>query len=470
MPDARVGLALHAPAAGELAAGALYGDAGALRRLIREAVSAATGDSANVASRSAFAGIVAPGASVLLKPNWVLHYNEAGAGMECMITSPAFVLAVLAEVIAAGAGRVVIGDAPIQGAEFDGLATVEFRAQARTIAGSVPLDIVDFRKVVATRERGRLRHHASARAESRYVEFDLAGESRLEPVSSPPDRFRCTNYDPDQMAGVQRPGVHRFLLAREPFEVDVILNLPKLKTHAKGGITAALKNLVGMNGDKNYLPHHRVGGSSLGGDCYQGLKPFKRIGEALLDAANRRIGRPGYLAVLRAGQVANLVHGGDLEGKWWGNDTTWRMVLDLNRILLYGDADGGMHESPQRRIWTLTDALVAGERNGPLAPEPRQLRAVTCASNAAHADVAHLALMRFDPMRVPLVREAFAATRYPIAAGSPADTRVWLGGEQLDADQVAERCGQDFRPPDGWVGRVESRHHRSVQGASLRAG
>lgn len=58
------------------------------------------------------------------------------------------------------------------------------------------------------------------------------------------------------------------------------------------------------------------------------------------------------------------------------------MVLDLNRILVYGDAHGAVHDAPQRKIFSLTDGIVAWDRNGPLAPEP--LGVVTFTSNAAH--------------------------------------------------------------------------------------
>ena len=59
-------------------------------------------------------------------------------------------------------------------------------------------------------------------------------------------------------------------------EADVIVNLPKLKTHKKAGVTCALKNLIGINGNKEYLPHHRIGGHNLGGDCYPGGSDLKR--------------------------------------------------------------------------------------------------------------------------------------------------------------------------------------------------
>jgi len=34
----------------------------------------------------------------------------------------------------------------------------------------------------------------------------------------------------------------------------------------KAGITVSLKNLVGINGDKNWLPHHTEGNPNNGGD------------------------------------------------------------------------------------------------------------------------------------------------------------------------------------------------------------
>jgi len=44
---------------------------------------------------------------------------------------------------------------------------------------------------------------------------------------------------------------HEYLLCRTPMDADVFINLPKLKTHKKVGVTCALKNLVGINANKN---------------------------------------------------------------------------------------------------------------------------------------------------------------------------------------------------------------------------
>ena len=93
-----------------------------------------------------------------------------------------------------------------------------------------------------------------------------------DPISDREGTFRNTNYNSRDMAAVQRRGEHQFLLCREPFEADVVLNLPKLKAHAKAGITGAMKNIVGLNGDKNFLPHHRVEGLAPGWRLLQGFQ------------------------------------------------------------------------------------------------------------------------------------------------------------------------------------------------------
>jgi hypothetical protein len=73
-------------------------------------------------------------------------------------------------------------------------------------------------------------------------------------------------------------------------EADVIINLPKPKTHKKTGLTGAIKNLVGLVGDKELLPHHRNGGATDGGDCYPGRSFRLRLAELMLDHGNELLG------------------------------------------------------------------------------------------------------------------------------------------------------------------------------------
>lgn len=93
------------------------------------------------------------------------------------------------------------------------------------------------------------------------------------------DNFRITCYPPERLKREHQKGHHRYCIIKDLFEADVVLSLPKVKTHQKTGITGALKNFVGVNGDKDYLPHHRIGGTKFGGDCYPGGSLLRRWSE-----------------------------------------------------------------------------------------------------------------------------------------------------------------------------------------------
>lgn len=453
--ESQVGLAV-APAE-ENSLGAVYRNPKLLASLIRSALLAAGLGKKH--PHAPLADLIEPGMTVLLKPNWVLDRNLSGQTMDCMVTHPAFIEVVLDEVALARPGRVILGDAPVQGCQFEQVAPAAWRQQlGRRL--EAPLEVLDFRRTVAEGSPITGRVFSDLRPMDRYTLFDLGADSLLEPVSNPPGRFRVTQYDPDALAQTHRPGRHQYLLCREAFEADVILNLPKLKTHRKAGLTGALKNLVGLNGNKDYLPHHRTGGARRGGDCYPGSSTLKEFAEYCLDQANRNINLPLYhkwanraYALLR---WYRWIGNPEIEGGWYGNDTVWRMTADLNRILLYGRADGSMSDAPLRRIYSLTDAIVAGQREGPLAPQPFDLGAVTFAASSPFADLLHAALMGFNPEKISLVREAFGKFRFPLTQQEPEAIKVHADGRTLTLDEAARRYGRQAIPPHGWKRHIEA--------------
>lgn len=403
---------------------------------------------------------VANGGCVVLKPNWVSHENRSGQGMDCMVTHASVLRAVLDLVLRAKPGKVIVGDAPIQGCDLPRLmeaAGYSALKQHYAQAGA-PVEWRDFRRTTLASPDGVWQRQTGLRPLEDYVLFDLGLESLLEPIAGDAERFRVTMYNPDLMRQTHAPGRHQYLIAREVIEADLVINLPKLKTHKKACITGALKNLVGINGNKDYLPHHRRGGSRTGGDCYAGGNPFKLAAEHLLDAANRHEGWPAYLMrqTSRACHGLAWLTGADknLEGSWYGNDTVWRMCLDLNRILLYGRWDGTMADTPQRKVLSVTDAIVCGEGEGPLAPTPHSLGMLTLATSPVAAEYVHAHLMGFDWRKIPLIREAFGQFRYPICAFRPEDVEVQFGGQRF-RQPWPEWNRRPFVPPEGWKGHCE---------------
>jgi hypothetical protein len=86
----------------------------------------------------------------------------------------------------------------------------------------------------------------------------------------------------------------------------------------------------------------------------------------------------------------------------------------LNRILLYGRADATMSDEIQRRVVHIVDAVVAGDNNGPLSPDPLPLGLILGGNNAAAVDWVGAQLLAFLPEKISLTRHAFDQFRWPI--------------------------------------------------------
>jgi uncharacterized protein (DUF362 family) len=406
--------------------------------------------------------LIPAGARVVLKPNWVLHYNQSGTSLDCLITHPSVIEAVASYCALNKPASITIGDAPVQGCNFEVLSEscdlpgLSSRIQKQF---GVPCTIADFRRTVLNGPALGDSRVENRRALSDYVLFDLAYESLLELPEWDSSRFRVTMYNPDLLNRTHARGRHQYLVTRDVIEADVVVNLPKLKSHRKAGITGALKNLVGINGNKEYLPHHRKGGSTTGGDCYEGHSWLKLQAENLYDVANRRSSGAMQAVAVRAAEkltsvAARLGTDPDVEGAWYGNDTVWRMCLDLQRVLRYGRADGSLADAPQRTVLTITDAIVGGEGEGPLANTPHPTGFVTGSLSAPAAEWVHAYLMGFDPVKIPLVRESFGSFSYPLVHFPPSSIQVNVTGTCVPASELRP-FGRPFEPPRGWRGHCE---------------
>ncbi len=410
--------------------------------------------------RGPFGSAIPAGARVVVKPNWVSHQNRGPWGLEPLVTNPALIRAVVDGVLAARPSRVIVGDAPLQGCDFARLMrdtalerwAAELQAREPRFGG-----LRDFRRTTCAFRYGVRMAREDQIPESDFVLFDLGAESLLEPITDTRGSFRVTQYDPRELRKTHAPGRHRYLVARAIVEADVVINVPKLKTHCKAGITGALKNLVGINGNKEFLPHHRVGGSRHGGDCYPGGSVLKRAIELALDQSNLAHA-PGAraLAWSATGDVLGrlLQRMGDqigVEGAWSGNDTVWRTCLDLNRILHYGRPDGTLAETAQRRVLHVVDAMVAGQGDGPLAPEPLDLGLLLGGGNPAAVDWVGAHLLGYDPRRVALTREAFGRFHWPLAAFESDEIRL-TGDLEDEAGSLAGALGgaHSVKHPPGW--------------------
>lgn len=386
------------------------------------------------------------GKVVLLKPNWVKH-NSKPQDEICLCTHPIFILSFIEILLEWKPKSILIADAPIQGCDWTRLLTEDFLERIGQLSESsgVSITIKDFRRVAFSPETNQL--ETDKKPLDDYIVFDVAERSYLEDITTDKNLFRVTCYNPDRLAESHHKGMHKYCIAKEVFDCDTIITMPKIKTHQKAGLTNSMKILVGINGDKDYLPHHRIGAVESGGDCYKGKHPFRRMSELVLDAANRRRGKCLYqpLSYLSAAlwRLSRPTKEQNLAAGWYGNDTVWRMVMDLNMIALYGKADGSLSDTPQRTLYTLCDGIIGGQGNGPLSPDPLPLGIIAFSNDAFAMDEVAGRLFKLDLDKVPLLKEAKRLNKNK-------SIDYYINGNKVELSAVDEYAVDVVMPP-GWI-------------------
>jgi hypothetical protein len=172
----------------------------------------------------------------------------------------------------------------------------------------------------------------------------------------------------------------------------------------------------------------------VGGDEFD--RP-QRLGEVVEDKLSR-LPLPGdHSLVARAPRLGAPPK--VIDGSWEGNNTLFRTILDLNRILFFASREGALRGEPQRRYLTIVDGIVAGEGEGPLGATPVRAGLLIGGFDPGVVDAVASRGMGFDPARIPLVREALGGALLP---GSRLDDVEHL----VDGPAPTHR----FRPPRSW--------------------
>jgi hypothetical protein len=131
-----------------------------------------------------------------------------------------------------------------------------------------------------------------------------------------------------------------------------------------------------------------------------------------------------------------------LSAGWYGNDTSWRMVLDLNHIAVYGNMDGSIAGEPVRKIYSLCDAIIAGQGDGPLHPDPLPMGMMSFTNNSAYNDICMSQLMGFDMAKIPLLKHSRNLSQNR-------DIKLSLNGEEVTEEDLKAFSIKTI-PPSGW--------------------
>ena len=418
--------------------------------------------------------IIKPGNTVLIKPNMVreshLHkFNE----FNYVITHGSVIRAICDYVVIAlkNAGTILFADAPETDADFDQLCQrnglskmLEFYHQN---ALGINFQILDLRKERWLKKDGVIvKKWALAGDPKGYTVVKLNSDSEFVGHQSCQDYFGAT-FHKEETKRHHHGDVHEYLISSSVLAADVLINVPKLKTHKKSGLTCCLKNMVGINGDKNWLPHHTEGTPGMGGDQFPSDSSKARLEYTIFGWLKARANKSQIVArLLGKLKKAGRVFFGSTEtiirsGNWFGNDTVWRMILDLNKAVFHFDHNGKLRNNP-RKMFCLVDGILAGEGIGPLHPDCKKTGFLIGGFNPAAVDRVCAQVMGFDYLKIPSVKNAFTVDRLPFAACDPETLMITsnidgLGGEisQIMFDQE-----WSFVPHFGWEGHIELNYHQ----------
>ena len=214
--------------------------------------------------------------------------------------------------------------------------------------------------------------------------------------------------------------------------------------------------------NKNWLPHHTEGTPETGGDQFPVATLKAKLEHSWMGRIKRLLFGRSWLSKLFVPlkKLGRLVFGDTQKvvrsGNWHGNDTCWRMVVDLNKCLFHFDGAGLPRTKPLRYL-AVVDAIIAGEGNGPMSPDAKACGLIVAGTNPLAVDSVCCALMGFDWNKVKMLVGAFAVKAKRIAGFGYEDIRV-VSNDASKAKLLSEygpADGLGFKPHFGWVGAVE---------------
>jgi uncharacterized protein (DUF362 family) len=413
--------------------------------------------------------LIAPADRVLIKPNFVLHFNAGGGPLEAVVTHPSVIRAIVDYVVIAlgGRGEILIGDAPQMNCDMNRLfedsgmhSLADFLGSACSDLG-IKLHTLDFRAEQTFYKYGIIWRRKSFPERPSPIRINLGGESWMNGVDS--QLLYGADYCRRVTTRAHSYSRHEYVIAPEVLSSDVVISVPKLKVHRKVGVTLNLKNMVCINADKNHLAHYRVGSPATGGDECDSPRWEDRFERFLSDSLLGTDWRTGkYPFVVWRGfrklwdRIWKDAGAKPFSfGNWHGNDTAWRMALDLNRILLFADRNGNIGDQPARKYFSIIDGIVGGDGEGPLHPDRVATGVLLAGFNPLAVDWTATALMGFDPTLIPLYSNAPKQMERWIPGFEVEDIRVHTDSPSGENILRAREPVFRFRAPAGWRGKIE---------------
>jgi len=420
-----------------------------------------------------FEGVISPGDHVIIKPNWIAASHKFDHDeWESVITNPAVITAVLSAILRClkGQGKVTITDGPQTDSQWQGIMarmTPVLWVKMGDDAG-IEITIMDLRLDEWISKKDVTVSRKSLPGDPKGSTICELNENS-EFIDHEPSAlgYYGADYNKSETNEAHKGSVHKYKVSRTIMEADVFVNIPKMKTHKKAGITCALKNLVGINTYKNWLPHHNEGTPDQGGDQFPVSNTKTKSEVFLIEKFKSFLASfPGMgKAMIPVKNLGKVIFGDTRDtirsGNWYGNNTLWRMVLDLNKVLAYSTPGGELKvedfESRKKYI-AVVDGVIGGQGTGPEAPDRIHSGVLIMGTNPVAVDACCAKAMGFDWKKIPSVKNAFDIQKYPLCDFKYAD--IQLISQDIDYQGSLESWQPDsrfvrFEPYFGWKGHIE---------------
>lgn len=137
-----------------------------------------------------------------------------------------------------------------------------------------------------------------------------------------------------------------------------------------------------------------------------------------------------------------------MEGNWYGNDTVWRTIIDLNNIIFFADKDGNMQNAQQRKYIGIIDGLIGMEKEGPMHGYPKKCGVLIGGFHPVLIDYLGAYVMGYDYNKIPTIREGMKEKYFGL-------TQCKIDCIRVNSSIDWKNINLKFIPTKGWKGHIE---------------
>jgi len=335
-------------------------------------------------SRNPLQSIIKPGDTVLIKPNLI-------DSIPGTYTRPEVVRPMIDMAVAGGAARIYIADAGINFIEteqvLDATHYVEMVRRLQKQYPAITIEVLNLNKL--PRWRWVFLGEDSSFYNSGYRDDEIAFDYGKPLLNHP---YYLTADRLGRNPRGKSSGC--YAISDDVLNADVVINMPKMKTHWTMLVTLSMKNLVGCTVASTY-DHQAADGANL----------------------------------------ARIPHCHVHDTNYFRNDIAARVLQDLHKIILYCDKNGRLKKRKQRKYLTVIDGIEAMERSQtPLynsKGKRRMNHMVLAGQDPVSTDMVACRAMGYDYRQIPVLKKRPMDNIHTI--GNYNRDNIVVIGENLDA-------------------------------------